>query len=96
MLKSLLFQLVAFKIYSVIKKVYCIVSIGCLVHLLGAVTERCSLKFQTSLNMDILMKYLLKISLTHFIALVSFYTPRNKSENQRFPDVFMRHRKTPV
>ena len=40
------------------------------------------------LNINILLKYLLKTSLTHFIALVFFYISWNTSENERFPDVF--------
>ena len=31
--------------------------------------------------------------LTHFIPLISFYTPLKASENQRFPDVFRGYRK---
>ena len=41
-----------------------------------------------------ILLFLLKIYLlTHFLPLVSFYTPWNPSENQRFPDVFRRFRK---
>ena len=47
-------------------------------------------KHRTSMGINILLPYLLKTSLTHFIALVFFYTFWNTSENQgqMFPDVF--------
>ena len=49
------------------------------------------LYYGTSMNINILVKYLLNISLIQFVALVSFYTPWNVSENQGFPDVFRGH-----
>ena len=44
-------------------------------------------------NINILQIYLLEISLTHFMALVFFYTP---PEKRRFLDVFIGHWKRPV
>ena len=35
-------------------------------------------------------------TLSHFVSLVSFFTPWKKSENQRFSDVFRGYRKRPV
>ena len=48
------------------------------------------------MNVSNLLTYLLKIYLTYFMALFSFYTIWNTSENQRFPDVFRVHGKWPV
>ena len=48
------------------------------------------------MNINILLTYLLKTSLTHFIALVIFYSPRNTPEKQRFSDVFAGHRRRSV
>ena len=55
--------------------------------------EACSL---WNKHINILLTYLLKKSLTHFMALTSFYSPWNTSEKQRFPDVFRGHRRRPV
>ena len=41
------------------------------------------------------LTYLLKTSLTHFMALVTFSTPWN-TENQRFFNAFREHRKRPL
>ena len=51
---------------------------------------------QAWMNVSNLLTYLLKIYLTYFMALFSFYTILNTSENQRFPDVFRVHGKWPV
>ena len=50
--------------------------------------------YGTRMDINILLTYLLKISLTRFMALVLIYTPWNISENQSFPDVSRGHRKT--
>ena len=50
----------------------------------------------TRMDFNILLIYFSKITLTHFMALISFYTPWNTSENQRFLDVFRGHRTRPV
>ena len=42
------------------------------------------------------LTYLLKISLTHFMALMLFCTSWNRSENQVLPDVFRGHWRRPV
>ena len=52
--------------------------------------------YGTSININILQRYLLKIYLTHFMALVFFYTSWNTSENLRFLNVFRGHWKRPV
>ena len=37
-----------------------------------------------------------KAKLTHFMPLVSFYNPLNRSENQKYPNVFRGYRKRPA
>ena len=44
--------------------------------------------YGTSMNINIPQTLLFEISLTHSMTLVSFYTPWNTSEDQRFPHVF--------
>ena len=56
--------------------------------------KKIMLCYGTSMDINILLTYLLKISLTRFMALVLIYTPWNISENQSFPDVSRGHRKT--
>ena len=57
-------------------------------------TKACSALEQASVS--IFCWHLLKIFSTHFITLVSFYSTCNISENQRFPDHLLGHRKRPV
>ena len=49
--------------------------------------------YRTSMNINILLIYLLKVSLNCFMVLVFFYTPWNTSKDQRFSDVFRVHKK---
>ena len=59
-------------------------------------TKRLHTRLWKIMNTNILLTYLLKSSLTHFMALVSFFIPGNISENQRFPNVFRGNRKRPI
>ena len=52
--------------------------------------------YGTSMNINILLTYLLKTSLTHFMILACFDTPWNTLENQRFANVSRGHRNRPV
>ena len=122
--KKLLFQLVPFKIYTIMK------TVSCFIWLPWASTRSShwDVFLEINLNQKILKLYsiwvhwknqcrltirkhallwnkheyqhsaddLLKISLTHFLALESFYTLLNTSENQSFPDLVRRHREKPV
>ena len=89
---SLLFQLITMNIYQnllhqLIRKHW---------NLMSALKEplqidyntACSFMEQVSVS---IFCYFVKILLTHFIALFSFYTSWNTSENKRFPDVFKGH-----
>ena len=119
---SLMFQLAAFHIYAIIKNsLFQLVAMSIYrkqllrgvpwnqlksentktLYLLSALKEpvpiykkaRC---YGTSMNTNILLTYLLKISLIIFITLIPFYTLWNTSENQRLPDVFRVYRKRPA
>ena len=56
--------------------------------------EERMLCYGTSMNINILLTCLLKTCLTHFMAMVFYYTSWNTSETQRFPDDFRGHWKT--
>ena len=93
-----MFQLVAFKLYAIMKRVYCFnllprtstgsghremfleINLNQKTYLLSVLEgpvqiDYSMLQYGTSMNINILLTYLLKISLTHFRALVSFYSP---------------------
>ena len=53
--------------------------------------KTCSVMEQAWISTFCRQTYLLKISLTHFLALVFFYNSWNTSENRRFPNVSRGH-----